>query len=274
MSNNPLKQYFRRPAIYIKLPSRGKFYDDTVIQKTSNDDLAVYPMTAIDEITSRTPDAVMNGQAVVDIIQSCIPDIKNAWKINSIDLDTLLIAIRIASSGENMDVESKCPSCETETVYSTDLLTLLDDRGVPNYDQELVLNDLKIKFRPLTWQEINRSNMAQFEIQKMMIIIQTSVETEINQADVKKSIDKLNSIMLDIIVQTIASITTPETIVTDQSYIKEFLTNCDRGTNKLISDTSIDLKTESQIKPLKIKCVHCEHEYSQKLVLNISDFFE
>lgn len=274
MSNNPLKQYFRRPAIYIKLPSKCKFYDDTIVQKKSSDDFAVYPMTAIDEITSRTPDAVMNGQAVVDIIQSCIPDIKNAWEVNTIDLDTLLIAIRIASTGENMDVESKCPSCETETTYGTNLVSLLDSTVVPNYDQELVVNDLKIKFKPLTWKEINRSNMAQFEIQKMMMMIQSAEDSEEKKEEIKKSIDKLNNIMIDIIVQTIGSISTPETTVTDKSFIIEFLKNCDRATNKMISDTSVNLKAESQLKPLHIKCANCGHEYSQRLIMNISDFFE
>ena len=32
----------------------------------------------IDEITFKTPDALLNGQATVDVIQSCIPNIKDA----------------------------------------------------------------------------------------------------------------------------------------------------------------------------------------------------
>ena len=51
--HNPLKQYFRRPAMYLKLPSQGKFYDETVVRMPENGELPVYPMTAIDEITAR-----------------------------------------------------------------------------------------------------------------------------------------------------------------------------------------------------------------------------
>ena len=52
-----------------------------------NRELPVYPMTAIDEITYRTPDALFNGQAVVNVIHSCVPNIKNAWEIPGTDLD-------------------------------------------------------------------------------------------------------------------------------------------------------------------------------------------
>lgn len=59
--NNPLQQYFRRPAIYIKLPSDGRYYSDGILSMPENHELPVYPMTAIDEITAKTPDALFNG---------------------------------------------------------------------------------------------------------------------------------------------------------------------------------------------------------------------
>ena len=76
MSNNPLKQFFRQPAIYVRLPSQGKFYPPGVLEMPATGELPVYPMTAIDEITYRTPDALFNGQATVNVLQSCVPDIK------------------------------------------------------------------------------------------------------------------------------------------------------------------------------------------------------
>ena len=53
MNTNPLKQYFRRPAIYIKLPSEGKYYPEGTIDLPDNKELPVYPMTAIDEIMTQ-----------------------------------------------------------------------------------------------------------------------------------------------------------------------------------------------------------------------------
>ena len=91
---NPLKQYFRRPAVYIKLPSNNKFYKDGVIENTSTGELPVYPMTAIDEITMKTPDALFNGVAMAELIKSCVPNIKDPWAINNIDFDAILIGIK------------------------------------------------------------------------------------------------------------------------------------------------------------------------------------
>ena len=77
---NPLKQYFRRPAIYLRLPSEGKFYSQGAIDLPENKEIPIYPMTAIDEITTKTPDMLFNGTAVIEIIKSCVPNIKNPWE--------------------------------------------------------------------------------------------------------------------------------------------------------------------------------------------------
>ena len=112
ISNNPLKQYFRRPAIYIRLPSGGKGYAPGVINMPENGEFPVYPMTAIDEITSRTPDALFNGTAIVDLIKSCVPDIIDPWGVHSTDMDSILIGIKSASQGNDLEIDSQCPSCE------------------------------------------------------------------------------------------------------------------------------------------------------------------
>jgi hypothetical protein len=90
---NPLSQYFRQPSIYIKLPSGGQFYPPGALDMPPNGELPILPMTAVDEITYRTPDALYNGVATVDVIRSCVPNIIDPWCIPVIDVDPLLIAI-------------------------------------------------------------------------------------------------------------------------------------------------------------------------------------
>jgi hypothetical protein len=130
---NPLSQYFRQPSIYIKLPSRGQNYPAGTLIMPANGELPVYPMTAIDEITYRTPDALFNGQATINVIQSCVPNIKDAWAIPSIDLDTILIAIRIASYGHDMEFATTCPACQDTSERTVDLRTMLDSLHAPDY---------------------------------------------------------------------------------------------------------------------------------------------
>lgn len=73
---NPLLGYMRQPKIYIRLPSNGLFWEEGSIDIPENNEFPVYSMTAKDELTFKTPDALMNGQAIVDVIQSCMPNIK------------------------------------------------------------------------------------------------------------------------------------------------------------------------------------------------------
>ncbi|MGY8868259.1 MAG: hypothetical protein ACKVJK_21850 [Methylophagaceae bacterium] len=127
--NNPLRQYFRRPSVFISLPSGGKGYEpgDIEFEDENNKELPVYPMTAIDEITTKTPDALFNGSATVEIIKSCIPAIKNPWNVLSCDIDAILIGIKAAGGEEALEVESSCPKedCDTTENYAINLQNLL-----------------------------------------------------------------------------------------------------------------------------------------------------
>lgn len=272
MSSNPLQQYFRRPVLYFSLPSKARYYTDEVVDIPPNEQLPVYPMTAIDEITARTPDALYNGTAMVDIIKSCIPNIKDPWKINSIDLDAIIVAIKIATGGEEMDIDSKCPACEEESKYGVNLIAILNSQNEVNYDQTLNIGDLKVRFKPLTYQEINKINLAQFEVRKLLGML--SEQQEENQEYIKENMHRLNSILTEMLTETIECIITPETTVSDKTYISEFLINCDKKTNNLIRDTSISLKEQNSIRPIKIKCINCQHEYHQSINLNVTDFFD
>jgi hypothetical protein len=120
-SLNPLRAFFRQPAIYIRLPSDGQFWPPGSIDMPVNRELPILPMTAIDEITYRTPDALFNGAAIVSVVQSCIPSIKNAWQMPNCDLNTILTAIRIASYGAMMAVDTTCEKCSTENNFELDL---------------------------------------------------------------------------------------------------------------------------------------------------------
>ena len=149
MEENPLSNYFRRPSIYITLPSKGEFYPKGALVMTENNELPVYPMTAVDEITYRTPDALYNGTSVVDVIQSCMPNIKDAWAIPSIDLDTILSAIRIASYGHTLELSTKCPKCEEEADWGVDLRKIIEQLDIKDFDNIVNAGDLTVHIKPL-----------------------------------------------------------------------------------------------------------------------------
>lgn len=273
MSNNPLRQYFRRPAVYLRLPSGGKDYPPGAIEMTETGELPVYPMTAIDEITSRTPDALFNGIAVVELIKSCVPNIKDPWQINSNDLDAVLIAVKAASGGNDLEVNSECPKCKNEGKYGVNLIGVLATLKSADYTEELVINDLAVKFKPLTYRDMNNAGMKQFEIQKTYSNIDNiKDEAEKNKIS-EQALRSVTSLTMQILVEAIDYVKTPTSIVKEKEFILDFLQNCDKNIYIMIRDYNAKLKASTEIKPLDIKCVECNNEYQQPFTLNMTDFF-
>jgi hypothetical protein len=274
-STNPLRQFFRQPAIYLKLPSAGKFWPAASLDLPANGEVPVYPMTAIDEITYRTPDALFNGQAVISVVQSCVPSIKNAWHMPNIDLSPVLIAIRIASYGHNMNLNTTCPACSHEEEYSLDMRTVLDRLRSPNFTETLNYGDLEIVFKPVSYEQQNQSSIAQFEQQKILSILPTSdFSEEEKMTRLSQSMKIITDLTINIVSQSITAIKTPNTAVTDLSQIEEFLRNCESKIYNQIRDHVISLRQQSEIPPLTIKCTECNNEYSQPVDLDIANFFD
>lgn len=273
MNNNPLKQYFRRPAVYLKLPSGAKYYSEKVIDMPETGELPIYPMTALDDITMKTPDALFNGSAVVDVIKSCVPNIKDPWAINNLDLDAILIGIRSASGDSTMDLESECPACKDNSTYGIELVNILATLKSADYDTELQIDDLKVKFKPLNYKEINEAALAQFEAQRLLSSVEDIEKEEDKTKKLKEAVEKITQVTMEIMTKGIDYIETPTEKVNSKEFINDFLKHCDKVNFVKIRDHLADLRQASDIKPLKIRCVSCNHEYEQPFVINASDFF-
>lgn len=274
MNNNPLRQYFRRPAVYLKLPSEGKDYAPGTIELPDNGEIPVYPMTAIDEITTRTPDALFNGTALAELIKSCIPNIKDPWAVSSNDMDAVLIAIKAASGGDTLDLESVCPNCEEASTYGVNLLSMLSTLKPGNYEDPMQIGELSIKFKPLTYKEMNSAAMGQFDLQRTLIAISnTPDETERNNLS-KDALEKITLLTMEILSKTIEYIETPGLKVEEQEYILDFLKNCDKNIFVAVRDHNAELKAKTEIKPINITCASCGHAYEQAFTLSPVDFFE
>lgn len=272
--NNPLSQYFRQPAIHVKLPSQGKFYPENSLAMPANGEVPVLPMTAVDEITYRTPDALFNGSAVVSVIKSCVPAVRDPWSMPSIDIDALLIAIRIASFGHGLDLNTECPSCSNQEEITVDLRSVNDKLTIGNYGASLPVGDLEVFFKPLTYKNVNENNQIQFEQQQgLRILADDSIDEKIKAEQLAKSVAAINDLTLRTISQSIAMIKTPGADVTEQAFIHEFLKNCDRAVFNRLRDHAIELKQRSEIQPIAMKCGECQHEYQQPFTLDMSSFF-
>ena len=273
--NNPLRQYFRQPAIYIELPSQGKFYPQGALNMPQTNKLPVYPMTAIDEITYRTPDALFNGQATVNVIQSCVPDIKNAWSIPSMDIDTVLVSIRIASYGHEMGFSTQCPACQHVSDQAIDLRNVLDSMRPVDYAKPITSGDMEIYFRPMSYQNMSDNNKLQYENQKMLQNIPDSTSSDTDKMSaLSKALQEVTAMTVKALAQSIAMVKTPTAMVSEPEFIEELLKNCDRKLFNEIRDYIVTNKAQSEMQPIKLTCPECKHEYEQTVTLDMSSFFE
>jgi hypothetical protein len=273
LPNNPLTQYFRQPAIYIRLPSGGKFYPSGALMMPPNGELPVLPMTSVDEITYRTPDALFNGTATVNVIKSCVPSIRDPWAMPASDIDAVLVGIRIASYGHAMDLDVNCPACNTDESISIDLRVVNDTLKIGNYEKSLSIGDLEFWFRPIPYKFVNDNNQMQMEQQQAMRVLNSDADDQTKLDQLNRSIMLINETTLKTIAQSIAAIKTPQAMVSETEYIIEYLSNCDSKTFNQLRDHVIAIKQQSDIKPLSLTCKECSHQYSQPFTLDLSSFF-
>lgn len=271
--SNPLAKHFRQPALYLRLPSGGRFWPEGSIELTATGEVPVFPMTIRDEIVLKTPDALMNGEGVANMIRSCIPSIKDPYICPNVDLDAILIAIRLASYGQGMDIETVCPSCKEKNENTVDLTNLLDNIRMVGYDNKTI-NGLTFEFRPQTFRDLNTVNLAAFEEQKLLGLVADDSIDDITKNNLfKSSFEKLTELNLSTVLNSIEAIVTNGERVIDRKQIKEFFDNCDRQTYDTIKVTLDEYNQANKLKPLNLKCSSCEHDYESDITFDQSNFF-
>lgn len=247
---NPLKKYFRQPKLYINLPSKGKFYHQDSLDMPETGELPVFPMTAKDEMTMKTPDALLNGQATVDVIASCVPNIKDPWKMPSIDLDAVLIAIRIATYGDKMDIGAKVPNVGTEKTFSADLNDILGDFAMGEFDSTFESNGLKVNIRPLTYQEFTKSSIKTFEEQRIFNLLNNNeVSEEEKLARFNESFQKLTTLTVETLTKGITSIEIEDQRVDNPQHILEFVENSEKKFFNDVLEHINKQREKFQVKP-------------------------
>jgi hypothetical protein len=252
-TNNPLSGFMRQPKIYIKLPSNGAYWPEGSLNVTDTGEYPVYSMTAKDEILLKIPDALMNGQAVVDVIQNCIPNVINAWNTPVIDLDVLLIAIRLATYGENMDTPIKIGDLELE--YTIDLHVVMDSlMSRITWNPAVPINsDITVFVKPLTYKDLTNVNIQSFETQKIMSVVNDENLSEDDKIKLfQESFKKLSTYTIEAVTKSIDRIDTNQGSTNDPSFISEFINNSDKEIFNTVQKHIEQLNENNKIKPIAV----------------------
>lgn len=244
----------RQPKIYIRLPSNGEFWPNGSLDISENGEYPVYSMTAKDELMLKVPDALMSGQAVVDVIQNCIPNIKNAWHMPSIDVDTILIALRLATYGEKMTTPVNLGE-QLEFDYQVDLRIVLDNliNSIEWESTVFVTDDLTVHVKPLSYKQISQAALKSFETQKLMGIINDETITEEQKLQAfKESFSRLTEITIGMVQESVYLVESINGSTSEPEHIKEFVANIDKDMFNKIQNHLDGLRDKNQIKPIII----------------------
>ena len=271
---NPLSSFYRQPKIYVRLPSKGKFYEPGSLDLSENGEYPVNAMTAKDELLFKTPDALLNGTSTVELIKSCIPAILNPWLMPNIDLDFALIAIRIATYGDKMEVGTSCPHCNADNSYDMDLTAWFDVFNQFVYEKNIPIDQLTVHVRPYTYKEVTKTALRSMEQQRIFQVINDDSLTDEQKLEkFGASFLKLTELTVDIIADCITAIDAPDGSVTDKEMIKDFIANCSKDVFDKIQQHITHLKEQIELKAKDVKCGDCEKEFSLPVTMDQSNFF-
>lgn len=275
---NPLIQYNKRPARYVKLPSLGKCYLKG-IDLTDTNEIAVFPMTAKDELLLKSPDALLNGEAIKQVFRTCVPGIVDPSEIPVIDLDALMVAIRMATYGDNMEMEFT-HDCEPNAVtqVNVNLGNVLDGTRFYQGNVEIELPDSKIKviIKPFTMTEQNKVNIAGFEEMAKSQQVESEIKDQLQKLKMTgQSFTRLLDATLDLITSSIEKVITPDQQeYNNKAMIREWISTISKPEFNLIDSTLKEITDCGVSGKITVTCAKCGKDYPAELTFNPSDFFD
>lgn len=277
-ANNPLTKYFRVPGLHVRLPSGGRFFPEGGIEFTADNAVPVLPMRAADELLLKNPDALMSGFAIEKLLESCVPAIKFPRMISAPDLDVLLLAIRAATYGDEMEIQAVCPKCGHTNAFETHLPGIIETVKDCVEDATVRLTDeLVLYLRPYSLDDTTMLSLATFEETRKVQALEMdeTASAEKKTAQMNASMDRLAKLSSQLMANCITRIVTAEGEVTERKYIDEFFANINRQWSQKVEKLLNELNSAGIDKSVSVKCekTKCEHEWTTTVEFDPSNFF-
>ncbi len=246
----------RRPKLFLRLPSKGRYWPEGALEINDQNEYEVYAMTVKDELLLKTPDALLNGYATVTVIQSCIPAIKDAWSLPSIDLDAVLIAIRIASYGEKVGMDINIPNTQESEPFEIDLRPMLDN-VIDNVVWEPIIkvnDEITVHIKPISYRNLTQANLMNFEGERILRqILDPEITEELKVQLMTQAAERLADANVIQVVNGIERIDTSNGSTDNTEFIREFLNNSDPTVFKAISKRYRDLNQKNTYSEITVQ---------------------
>jgi hypothetical protein len=180
-----------------------------------------------------------------------------------------------------MEVTHVVPGTDETIEHEVNLQTLLD-RMSDNIWEETVEIDqyLTCYLRPLTYKHLNATSMKAFETQRLMEAVNNDDMPEDKKLEIfNKSFNKMTDITVDLIADSITAIQTPDALVKEAKYIREFLKNADKDVFSKVQKHINRMKEVNGLPPFEVESTHEQIEagapasYKVPIQFDNSNFF-
>jgi len=276
MSENKLSKYYRAPKLYVRVPSQGAFNSDA--ETSMSGELAIMAMTGRDETMMKNPDALLNGEAIALTIKSCVPGIQDPKELPITDIDTLLIAIKIATTGEEHEVSAKCPVCKTDTGGVVNLRNILPTAKLLESEYPVKLDTgVVVYVRPYTFAMQTEAALAAFDETKTLQNL--TQEKEINAESMSiynKSFRRMADMSVSLLGRSIVKVVTPDADeVSNPDEIFAFIQNIDSSAAKQIDEVLAKINNLDIDKKIELTCSKesCGNVWVSEVDFSPTDFF-
>jgi hypothetical protein len=280
MSINPLKQYFRQAILYVKLPTQGRWYTSDDVTFSSEGEVGVYALTALDDILLNTPDAMLNGQALEKVISNCCPDVKNVKRLMLPDLEAIFVGIKSATNGGKADYDRKCPQCNHENSFELNCQHLLDSTMFINEDDLSINfgNDLIVHVKPYDFEMRQLFTKREFEEERSLRMFdeQNKDVDELTKATLLgQSVDRLSQMTFSLVSRSIEKIemVKEKIIVDNRDHINEWLVGISKAQADMVIESVNRINGIGVPKTIPVLCSNCNHQWGDTLTFDPSSFF-
>lgn len=252
------------PATTIRLPSKGLFYDNGELDPSVvNGEIVIYPMTTLDEIIIRTPDMLLQGTAVEQVLEHCCHQIKKPKAMFSKDVDYILVMLRSISYGDKTQIPFTCPSC---------IENAADGEKVPAHEYPISMSHFIKTSKEIEEDSIKKNYVLELS-NSMVIHLRPSTFAEMIKMyqieDDKKTPEELQ----DIIMSSLLAVIKDVDGISDRDSIQGWLKILPVQYMAEIINKIADANNYGPTFSYHIKCVDCHKEHDISYILNPVSFF-
>lgn len=158
VASNPLLERLNKmPGETIRLPSRGKFYDERVLVEAPEGEILLRPLTLTDEVFMKSPDMLMQGTAIDYTFKRCSPNIVSPLDLVMPDVNYILTHLRRISLGSELTLHFQCSNdkcnhkqeVDVPLDYFTQTSKELEDSEIDSIYTYVTGNGQIVKLRPV-----------------------------------------------------------------------------------------------------------------------------